>query len=72
MIAPKHLIDGGIPSAWTIENLRWLAQAHRSLAANKRQRPYFSVEDDGVRERWHLRWAALLEDLLETNRRANH
>lgn len=56
----KHLTDGGIPNGWSVENLRWLAQAHRRHAAHKFQA--FNC----TRAAWHQRWAALIEDLLES------
>ena len=63
----KYLTDGGIPDGWSVANLRWLAQAHRRLAAGK-------AADGYHRDRvpWHLRWAALIEDLLESRCVNNH
>lgn len=57
-----HLTKGGIPDAWTAENLLWLAQAHRRHATVKDP----NSAEQFARAYWHLRWATLLTDLLET------
>lgn len=60
------LIYGGIPDDWTPENLRWLAQAHRRVATRRWDAP------GDPRPKWHQRWAALIEDMLETARVHRH
>lgn len=61
------LVKGGIPDAWTIENLRWLAQAHRRVSNNQN-----SASHGIARAAWHRRWAAFCEDLLEAARVHDH
>lgn len=62
----KHLTEGGIPSDWTVQNLDWLAQAHRRLGTGQSKTPYT------LRPDWHRRWAALLTDILDTKNGENH
>ena len=65
MQVTQCLTDGGLPDAWNLENLRWLAQAHqRHAAAQIATRP--------ERSYWHRRWAAFVADILETNHVQNH
>lgn len=59
----KCLTEGGIPDGATIQNLVWLAQAHRRYAAYPHNRD---------RATWHIRWAALIEDVLEAHREHHH
>lgn len=54
-----YLTKGGIPDGWTPQNLDWLVTAHRHHGTTP-------VLTD--RAEWHLRWAALIEDVLETRR----
>lgn len=62
----EHLTKGGLPRGWTVHNLLWLAQAHRNLGQNA------STPERAARTGWHRRWAALLEDVLETHRVYRH
>lgn len=59
MTTNQCVTDGGLPDGWTNQNLLWLAQAHRhharAQAVHRRERAY-----------WHIRWAAFIEDILET------
>ena len=59
----QYLTKGGIPIGWTPQNLDWLAKAHRRHAC--------SYASGSARAEWHLRWAALIEDLLESHRGPN-
>lgn len=54
------LVNGGIPSGANTEGLRWLAQAHRHQAK------YVSYPRGSGRAQWHLRWAATIEEILES------
>lgn len=63
----QHLTDGGLPRDWSVHNLVWLAQAHRREATRR-----WTSADRAARALWHARWAALLEDVLETRRVDNH
>ena len=60
MAVIDHLTKGGIPDGWTAANLSWLAKAHRYHAGNWQA----ACED---RAYWHARWAALIEDILESH-----
>lgn len=65
MSLTKHLQDGGIPNGWTAISLAWLAETHRLHAKDQHNvRP--------ERASWHRRWAALIEDVLETRRVHHH
>lgn len=60
-----YVINGGIPDGWTLQNLDWLAKAHRRLAADHKGSRI-------ARTDWHQRWAALIEDVLESRHGENH
>lgn len=64
MSVTQCLTNGGVPRDWTVENLQWLAQAHRHHAAAQ-------IATRSDRSYWHRRWAALIEDVLEA-RLAHH
>lgn len=59
MQVTQCLTNGGVPDHATLENLRWLAQAHRRHAAAQ-------IATRSERSAWHIRWAAFIEDLLAT------
>ena len=63
----QYLTDGGLPRGWSVQNLVWLAQAHRREAQAR-----WSSADRAARALWHARWAALIEDVLETHHVNHH
>lgn len=67
MSLTKHLQDGGIPSGWTAIGLAWLAESHRRLGQDKNTAAHGLTRSD-----WHRRWAAFIEDILETKRVHHH
>lgn len=67
MTITDYLTQGGIPDGWSVENLRWLAQAHRRLSRDQNQGSATAVRAD-----WHQRWAALIEDVLGTGSHGGH
>lgn len=63
MTVIDHLTRGGIPDAWTPQKLSWLAQAHRHHGLDR-----YTATQGLQRSNWHRRWAAFIEDILETRR----
>lgn len=65
-----NLTNGGLPRGWTVHNLAWLAEQHRYLGRDPNATDT-TAKRLSQRADWHRRWAALLEDILET-RRVSH
>lgn len=61
MSVTECLVKGGIPDGWTAAGLAWLAETHRRLGKDTH-----TAAHGLPRSNWHRRWAACIEDILET------